>query len=161
MSGLLIKGGRIVDPATSLDSLRDLRLRAGAIAEIGERLEASGDEEILDAAHAVVAPGFVDMHVHLREPGFPEKETIATGTQAAVRGGFATVACMPNTQPALDDPAVIGWLMREVAVHARCRVYPIAAITRGRQGAQPCDFPALAQAGAVAFPMTAIPSKMP
>ena len=151
MSGLLIKGGRIVDPATSLDSLRDLRLRAGAIAEIGERLEASSDEEILDATHAVVAPGFVDMHVHLRQPGFPEKETIATGTQAAVRGGFATVACMPNTQPALDDPAVIGWLMREVAVHARCRVYPIAAITRGRQGAQPCDFPALAQAGAVAF----------
>ncbi|HLX26730.1 MAG TPA: amidohydrolase family protein, partial [Candidatus Cybelea sp.] len=84
---LLIKGGRIVDPAASLDSLRDLRLRDGRIVEIGEHLEA-GDDEILDARGAVVAPGFIDMHVHLREPGFPEKETIATGTRAAVRGGF-------------------------------------------------------------------------
>ncbi len=151
MTGLLIKGGRVVDPATALDSLRDLRVRAGAILEIGEHLEASSDEEILDAAGAIVAPGFIDIHVHLREPGFPEKETMATGTEAAVRGGFATVACMPNTNPALDDPATLDWLMREVVRHARCRVTPIAAITRGRNGTQPCDFGALAQAGAVAF----------
>jgi dihydroorotase len=151
MSGLLIKGGRIVDPAASLDSLRDLRLRAGAVVEIGEHLEALRDEETLDAAGTIVAPGFIDMHVHLREPGFQEKETIATGTEAAVRGGFATVACMPNTNPALDDPAVLDWLTREVERHARCRVHPIAAITRGRKGAQLCDFPALARAGAVAF----------
>jgi dihydroorotase len=151
MSGLLIKGGRIVDPATSLDSLRDLRLRAGAIAEIGEHLEATRDDELLDAGGAIVAPGFIDMHVHLREPGFPEKETIATGTEAAARGGFVAVACMPNTNPPLDDPAVLGWLMEEVARHARCRVHPIAAITRGRKGTQLCDFAALTEAGAVGF----------
>src|SRR5579862_9395521 len=121
---LLIKGGRIVDPAASLDSLRDLRLRDGRIVEIGEHLEA-GDDEILDARGAVVAPGFIDMHVHLREPGFPEKETIATGTRAAVRGGFTAVGCMPNTNPALDEPGVLRDLLREVNARARCRVYPI------------------------------------
>ncbi len=91
------------------------------------------------------------MHVHLREPGFPEKETIATGTEAAVRGGFTAVACMPNTLPALDDPAVLRDLEESVARRGRCRVYPIAAITRGRNGTELCDYAALAQAGAVAF----------
>ena len=111
-SPLLIKGGRIVDPASSLDSLRDLRVRDGVVAEIGENLEAAPDEELFDARGSVVAPGFVDIHVHLRTPGFPEKETIATGTEAAVRGGFTTIACMPNTKPALDDPAVLAELAR-------------------------------------------------
>lgn len=151
MSGLLIAGGRIVDPATGLDSLCDLRLRNGTIGEIGERLEPISTEELLEVDGAIVAPGFVDMHVHLREPGFPEKETIATGTEAAVRGGFTTVACMPNTNPTLDDPRVIAEFMATVERHARCRVYPIGAITRGRKGREPCDFAALAEAGAVAF----------
>jgi dihydroorotase len=151
MIGLLIRGGRLVDPAASLDSILDLRLCDGIVVAIGERLEPAAGDEIIDAREAFVSPGFVDMHVHLREPGFPEKETIATGTSAAVRGGFTTVACMPNTKPALDDPAVIGDLMREVKRRARCRVYPIGAITLGRRGAQPCDFAALAAAGVVAF----------
>ncbi len=151
MRPLLIKGGRIVDPASSLDSLRDLRVRDGRIAEIGEHLEWQPDEEVLDAAGTLVAPGFIDMHVHLREPGFPAKETIATGTEAAVRGGFTAVACMPNTNPALDDPAVIASLLRRVEREGRCRVYPIAAVTRGRAGREPSDFAALAAAGAVGF----------
>jgi dihydroorotase len=151
MRSLLVKGGRLVDPANSLDSVRDLRLRGGIVVEIGEHLEPADDEELLDARGVVVAPGFMDIHVHLREPGFPEKETIATGTQAAVRGGFTAVACMPNTNPALDDPAVIAALMERVAREARCRVYPIAAITRGRSGVAAVDFSALAEAGAVAF----------
>jgi dihydroorotase len=151
MKPLLLKGGRIVDPAASLDSLRDLRLLDGKIAEIGEHLDAAADEEIVDARGTVVAPGFIDMHVHLREPGSPAKETIATGTQAAVRGGFTAVACMPNTNPTLDDPAVLAELMQTVGLEGRCRVYPIAAITRGRHGREPCDFEALAAAGAVAF----------
>ncbi len=151
MSALLIKGGRIVDPAASLDSLRDLRLRNGVIAQVGEHLDAMPGEEIFDARGSVVAPGFVDIHVHLRAPGFPEKETIATGTEAAVRGGFTTIACMPNTKPALDDPEVLAGLADAIEREARCRVYPIAAITRGRRGAQLCDYDALAAAGAVGF----------
>ncbi len=131
--------------------MADVRIRDGIIAEIGEHLESAGGEEIVDATGAIVTPGFVDMHVHLREPGFPEKETVATGTEAAVRGGFTSVACMPNTKPSLDTPAALRALLEIVANAARCRVYPIAAITRGREGREPCDFPALAQAGAVAF----------
>lgn len=148
---MLIAGGRIVDPAASLDSVRDLRLRGGVIVEIGEHLESRPGEEVLDARGSIVAPGFVDMHVHLRTPGAPEKETMASGTEAAVRGGFTSVACMPNTQPALDDPTALHELREMIRRDARCRVYPIGAITRGRRGRQPCDFAALAAAGAVAF----------
>jgi dihydroorotase len=151
VNGCLIKGGRIVDPASSLDSLRDLRVRDGAIAQIGEDLDACDGETIFNASGAVVAPGFVDMHVHLREPGYPEKETIATGTEAAVRGGFTTVACMPNTNPALDDVAVLARLTDAIERHARCRVHPIGAITRDRKGVEPTNFAALERAGAVAF----------
>jgi dihydroorotase len=150
MKGLLITGGRVVDPSTSLDALCDLRLRDGVVAEVGPKLRSDG-EDAIDATGSIVAPGFIDMHVHLREPGFPEKETLATGTEAAVRGGFTAVACMPNTNPTLDSPEVLTGLMDAVERHARCRVYPIAAITRGRLGRSPCDYPALADAGAVAF----------
>src|SRR3984885_12926687 len=148
---LLIKGGRLVDPSLALDALRDVRIVGGIVYEIGENLAVRDDEAIFDATGAVVAPGFVDMHVHLRDPGFTEKETIATGTLAAVRGGFTAVACMPNTRPPLDEPAVLADLLQRVSAAAACAVYPVAAITRGRAGTQPCDFAALARAGAVAF----------
>ncbi len=151
MTGLLIRGGRVVDPANALDAVCDVRLREGVVLEIGKRLEDSRGETVVEAAGAVVAPGFVDMHVHLRQPGFPEKETLESGTEAAVRGGFTSIACMPNTKPALDDPEVLRALIRETARRGRCRVYPIGAITRGRAGREPCDFAALAEAGAVAF----------
>ncbi len=151
MTVLAIQGGRIVDPALGLDLLADVRVIDGVVAEIGAHLDASDADEVLDASHAIVAPGFIDMHVHLRDPGFPEKETVATGTEAAVRGGFTAVACMPNTQPALDDPQVIAGLLRDVERTARCRVYPIGAITRGRQGVVSCDYVRLVEAGAVAF----------
>lgn len=151
VDGLLIAGGRLVDPAAGLDALRDLRVAGGRVREIGEHLEPLPGEVVIDARNAVVAPGFIDMHVHLREPGFEEKETIATGTEAAVRGGFTAVGCMPNTQPALDDARAVDWLARKVAETAHCRVYPIGAITLGRLGIEACDFSALAGAGAVAF----------
>ncbi len=151
MTALLITGGRVVDPVASLDAVRDVRIRNGIVAEIGEHLEPDESESVLDAAGAVVAPGFIDMHVHLREPGFPQKETIATGTEAAVRGGFSSVACMPNTNPALDAPATLQWLREHAERFGRCRVYPIGAITLGRKGREPCNFAALAQAGAVGF----------
>ena len=104
MSDVLVRGGRLVDPSQKLDANRDLLLRDGLVAEIGEHLEA-GDAAVVDATGAVVAPGFIDMHVHLREPGQTHKETIATGVAAAVAGGFTAVACMPNAIPAIDSPA--------------------------------------------------------
>ena len=125
-------------------------LRDGVISEIGEHLEAA-DAEVLDASGAIVAPGFVDMHVHLREPGQTHKETIATGSAAAVAGGFTSVACMPNTEPALDSPALIAEVLRLAAVVGLARVYPIAAITRGRAGKELAPYWRLRDAGAVAF----------
>lgn len=148
---MLIRGGRLVDPAGGIDALRDVRIANGVVAEIAEHLPSGDGEKVIDASGAVVAPGFIDMHVHLREPGFTEKETIATGTQAAVNGGFTAVACMPNTNPALDSPAALARLAAIVARDGRCRVYPIAAITRGRGGDEPVDYTALTRAGAVAF----------
>ena len=148
---MLISGGRLIDPSQGLDALRDVRVRDGLIVEIGEHLQPATGETTFDASGAIVAPGFIDMHVHLREPGFPEKETIATGTQAALQGGFTAVAAMPNTQPALDAPDVLAQLATIVAHDGRCRVYPVGAITRGRAGALPVDFAAMADAGAVAF----------
>lgn len=148
---VLIAGGRVVDPSLGLDALRDLRIVDGIVTEIGEHLPARSGEPAIDARNAVVAPGFIDMHVHLREPGCTEKETIASGTEAAVRGGFTAVACMPNTQPALDHPAVLIALRDAVAERAHCRVYPVATMTRNRAGIEPSDFAALAAAGAVAF----------
>jgi dihydroorotase len=151
MTSLLISRGRVVDPASSLDAACDIRVDGSRIVEIAPQLQPKSGEPVIDAAGCIVAPGFIDMHVHLREPGFTEKETIATGTEAAVRGGFTAVACMPNTLPALDDPSVLQQLNEIVEHRAHCRVYPIAAITRGRRGTELCDFAALAQAGAVAF----------
>jgi dihydroorotase len=146
---MLIKNGRLVDPAQGLDARLDLRLTS-VVTEIGDALQARGDEEIFDAAGAYVAPGFIDMHVHLREPGFPEKETIATGTAAAVAGGFTAVAAMPNTNPATDTPEILARVLQS-ARSASCRVYPIGAITRARKGVEPVDYAALERAGAVAF----------
>ncbi len=147
---MLVRGGRLIDPIAGIDALRDVRL-SDVVTEVGEHLEARAGEEIVDASGAIVAPGFIDMHVHLREPGNPEKETIETGTEAAVRGGFTAVACMPNTSPATDDLESLRALLQETLARARCSVYPIAAITQGRRGALPCAYAPLAAAGAVAF----------
>jgi dihydroorotase len=148
---MLIRGGRLIDPSEGVDALRDVRIVDGRVAEIGEHLEARPGDTEIDATNAVVAPGFIDMHVHLREPGFSEKETIATGTQAALQGGFTAVACMPNTRPPLDSAGVLAQLKALVARDGRCRVYPVGAITRGRAGTHSVDFAALHAAGAVAF----------
>ena len=150
VSAILLRGGRVVDPSQHLDAVRDVLVRDGTIASIGEHLEAD-DAEIFDAANCVVAPGFVDMHVHLREPGQTHKETIATGSAAAVAGGFTAVACMPNTQPALDSPALVAEVRRLARAANLARVYPIAAITRERAGAELAPYWRLHDAGAVAF----------
>jgi len=148
---LLIHGGRLVDPSSTTDALRDLRVRDGRIVEIGAHLAARDGETLVDARGAVVAPGFIDMHVHLREPGQTHKETIATGGAAAVAGGFTAVACMPNTEPALDSPALVAEVLRLAKRAGFARVHPIAALTRGRLGAELAPYGKLHEAGAVAF----------
>jgi len=151
VSAILFRGGRIVDPSQGLDALRDVLVCDGQIAALGEHLDAPPGADVYDAENAVVAPGFVDMHVHLREPGQSHKETIATGSAAAVVGGFTAVACMPNTEPALDSPAVISEVLRLAAAAGLARVYPIGAITRGRAGLELAPYSRLRDAGAVAF----------
>lgn len=148
---MLIRAGRIVDPSQNLDALRDIRLADALVVEIGEHLNATDGERVVDARGCIVAPGFIDMHVHLRDPGFPNKETIESGTLAAVRGGFTAVACMPNTSPPLDAPETLDRLRARVRRDAHARVYPIAAITLGRRGETPVAFADLTIAGAVAF----------
>ncbi len=154
MKALLIRGGRVVDPSQSLDATRDILIRDGVIVAIGEHLAhdpATEAPETIDATNAVVAPGFIDMHVHLREPGQTHKETIATGSAAAVAGGFTAVACMPNTEPAVDSPALVLEVIRLARKAGLARVYPIAAVTRSRAGKELAPYWRLHDAGAVAF----------
>jgi dihydroorotase len=149
---VLVRGGRLVDPAARIDALLDVRVADGLVREIGEHLAPLEGEEVVDATGCFVAPGFVDIHVHLRDPGFPQKETFQTGSLAAVRGGFTSVACMPNTEPALDSAEILTAVRaRASARDIACRVYPIAAMTRARAGRDVLDYAALADAGAVAF----------
>jgi dihydroorotase len=146
----LVRGGRVVDPSQGLDANRDVLIENGFIVELGEHLDA-GDARVVDASGAIVAPGFVDMHVHLREPGQTHKETIATGTAAAVAGGFTAVACMPNTDPALDSAAIVSEVMRRADAAGLARVYPIGALTKNRAGRELAPYHLLADAGCVAF----------
>jgi len=151
---MLVRGGRIVDPKQRLDALRDLRVEGDRIVEIGEHLRLRADEVQIDAVGWIVAPGFIDAHVHLREPGFEAKETLATGTAAAVRGGFTAVCAMPNTEPALDRSAILGRVSfphPDLQRGILARIYPIAAMTRARSGREVLDYASLVAAGAVAF----------
>ncbi len=146
----LIAGGRVVDPAQALDALRDVLIENGRIAEIGEHLD-GGEAERIDASGCIVAPGFIDMHAHLRDPGQTRKETLETGSAAAVAGGFTAVCAMPNTEPALDTPTLVAEIRRRAEEVGYARVYPIGAITRGRAGKELAPYHLLAQSGAVAF----------
>jgi dihydroorotase len=147
LPSVLIRGGHVIDPAQKLDGEADVLLRDGRVAEVG-KVSATADETI-DARGLIVAPGFVDLHVHLREPGQWQKETIATGTAAAAAGGFTAVCCMPNTSPINDLPAITRW-MQAAERGAVVNVLPVAAATVASQGEKLTDYHALAQAGAVA-----------
>ena len=151
MTALAICGGRLVDPAAGVDEQKDMLLIDGRVAEIAAtgKLKSKNGAEVLDATGMVVAPGLIDIHVHLREPGQAYKETIATGTAAAAAGGFTSVAAMPNTTPVNDSPEVTRW-MQAPERGAQVRVFPIAAATRGSKGETINDFAALRSAGAVA-----------
>ena len=147
---LLIRGGRVIDPLAKVDALMDMLLRDGQVAEVAlpNKIRGGGDEKF-DARGLIVAPGFIDLHVHLREPGQSYKETVASGTAAAAAGGFTSVCCMPNTQPVLDSPEWVTWL-RQPQRGAVVNVFPIAAATQASKGAVLTDFRALQRAGAVA-----------
>lgn len=147
---MLIKGGRIVDPASRTDRVADLLLEDGKVSRIGDRLAAAGAQAI-DAAGLIVCPGLIDLHVHLREPGDEDEETIETGTAAAVAGGFTSITCMPNTQPTLDDEAAIEFVCRQALRAGSCNVYPIGAITKGRQGKELAEIGQMVRSGAVGF----------
>ncbi len=149
---LLIRNGRIIDPSQGIDCIGDVLISDGKIGQIGGVVSVSQPEiSVFDADGMIVCPGFFDMHCHLRQPGFEEKETIATGTDAAAAGGFATVCCMPNTDPPIAKPAVIEQVILTSRKEGRVRVLPIACVTEGRRGEKLADLAALAEAGAVAF----------
>jgi len=151
MTALAILNGRLVDPAAGIDGAKDILLKDGRVAEIAGtgKLKNRNGAEVLDATGLVVAPGLIDIHVHLREPGQGYKETIATGTAAAAAGGFTAVAAMPNTTPVNDSPEITRW-MQAPDRGAAVRVFPIAAATRGSKGETINDLAALKSAGAVA-----------
>ncbi|HPW18053.1 MAG TPA: dihydroorotase [Candidatus Aminicenantes bacterium] len=150
-TSLLVRGGRVVDPATGTDGPMDVLIVAGAIAAVGRGLSPAPGGRTVDASGLVVVPGLIDLHVHLREPGFEDKETIATGLRAAVRGGFTAVCAMPNTAPVNDSPATTAWIMARAKRAGLARVFPIAAVTKGSRGEELVDMAACAAAGAVAF----------
>jgi len=147
---LLIRGGRLIDPAAKIDALMDVLLRDGRVAEIAlpNKIRGGADDKF-DARGLIVAPGFIDLHVHLREPGQVYKETIATGTAAAAAGGFTSVCCMPNTLPVLDSSEWITWVQQRER-GAAVNVFPVAAATHASKGAVLTDFRGLQRAGAVA-----------
>jgi len=155
---LLIHGGHIIDPGQGIDQIGDLLIAGGKIVQIGGTVIPSPSLSVilskaknLDASGLVVCPGFIDLHCHLREPGFEDKETIATGTKAAAIGGFTTVCCMANTEPPLDTPAAVDWVKQKASKDGLVAVLPIGCITKGRKGEELTDMGGLAEAGVLAF----------
>jgi dihydroorotase len=147
----LLKGGRVVDPANGIDGVRDVLIDGDRIARVGHDLPVNGAAVMEIPSGLIVCPGFIDMHVHLREPGQEHKETVATGTAAAVAGGFTAVACMPNTSPVNDNANVTAYILGKAAEAGLARVYPIGAVSRGSKGELLADIADLRQAGCVAI----------
>lgn len=150
MRRIWIRGGRLLDPASGCDTVGDLFIEDGRIAAVGDGIEA-GDAEVIDASGSWVAPGFVDLHVHLREPGQEYKEDIASGGRAGVAGGFSALVCMANTQPVNDDASVTEYILDRARQESPARIYPVAAATKGLAGEVMTEMVALFEAGAVAF----------
>jgi dihydroorotase len=162
---IVIRNGRVVDPSQGIDGLCDVTIEDGKIKEVQKHKSAEvrkkknadlpasdlPDSRVIDAGGMLVVPGFVDMHVHLREPGFEYKETIKTGTEAAVRGGVTSVCCMPNTNPVNDNSSVTEFIRRKAAHEGVCRVYPIGAVTKGQKGEELAEMGMMHEAGCVAF----------
>ena len=150
MSTLLLRNGRVIDPSQNLDRVADLWLADGKVVGVGSHAGVAADKA-LDCTGMIVSPGLIDMHVHLREPGREEDETIATGTAAAVAGGVTAVACMPNTEPALDSRAAAEFVILQAKRAGNCMVFPIGAVTKNREGKELAELGGLVEGGAVAF----------
>jgi len=148
---LLIKNGRLVDPESQTDDTVDILLEGGLVRHIRPRLDTADADRVIDAAGLVVCPGFIDMHVHLREPGYENKETIRSGAEAAVCGGFTSVACMPNTNPVNDNRTVTEYIIARARQAGLANVFPVAAISKGLEGENITEMADLAAGGAVGF----------
>ncbi len=148
---LLIRGGRIIDPSQDIDKTANLLIKDGKISWLGDGAPPEEDYVTLDAKGLIVCPGFIDLHCHLRQPGNEEKETIASGTWAAARGGFTTVCCMPNTNPPLDNGDMLNYVRTVAAREGIIRVFPIGCVTVGRKGEELADLNEMEMNGAVAF----------
>jgi dihydroorotase len=152
MRPLLIQGGRIIDPSQGIDITGSLLIAEGKVSWLGKKEETpQANYDVVSARGLVVCPGFIDLHCHLRQPGFEEKETIATGTRAAARGGFTTICCMPNTDPPLDNQTVVEFVRSKAASEGAVRVLPIGCISKGRKGKELAEIGELASAGVIAF----------
>src|SRR5437870_13536288 len=147
---LVLRGGRVIDPSRDLDQTADVLVQDGKIAALGAGLGSPDGVDVRDVRGKVVAPGLVDVHVHLREPGNEDVETIASGTRAAVAGGFTAVCAMPNTDPVTDNQAAVGFIVRQAARAGLARVFPIGAISVGQRGEHLSEFGEMVAAGAVA-----------
>lgn len=145
----MIQGGRVIDPANNIDDTLDVLIENGKIEAVGKHLAA--DAEVIDASGMIVAPGLVDMHVHLRDPGRTDEETVETGLRAAAKGGFTSIACMPNTDPVTDSASVVEYIQRQAKDAGFGNVFPIGAITHGLAGERLSEMGELIQAGAVGF----------
>jgi dihydroorotase len=148
---LIIRNGRVIDPSTGYDGIADVLIEGGMVAAVGQNLEASGGPAVFDATGLIVAPGFIDMHVHLREPGFEHAETIESGSRAAAAGGFTSICCMPNTAPVNDSATVTSYIVERARRHAVVNVFPIGAITKGSLGEEIASIGSMRDAGAVAI----------
>ena len=147
---VLLQGGRVIDPARGVDQVADVLIQDGKIAATGTGLGTPDGVEVRNVSGLVVAPGLVDVHVHLREPGNEDEETVASGARAAVAGGFTAVCAMPNTDPVTDNQAAVGFIVRQSVRAGLARVYPIGAVSVGQNGEQLAEFGEMVGAGAVA-----------
>jgi dihydroorotase len=150
VTAILIRGGRVIDPSRGTDGIADVYLTDGRVEAVGLNIVGEDGCTVVEAAGKVVAPGFIDLHTHLREPGQEDVETVATGAMAAAAGGFSAVCAMPNTDPVTDNQAAIGFIVSQAQRAGRARVYPIGAISLGQKGQQLAEFGELVGAGAVA-----------
>lgn len=147
----LIKGGRLIDPSQGVDRIADLLLADGVVIASAPHIDPPEHAQIIDAAGLIVAPGFIDLHCHLREPGFEDKETIATGALAAARGGFTTICAMPNTNPTMDTSATLEYVLRKARDEGVARVLPIGCVTKRSAGGELAEMGELAESGAIGF----------